>query len=72
MTANETCPDKTELESMLTGTLPPNDQTRVSLHLEDCSACQATFEQLAGEAPWLPDRAAPTASEPESALLRLM
>ena len=72
MTAQKTCPDKTELESMLTGTLPPDDQTRVSLHLEDCATCQTMFEELADGSPWLPDRRGSSASEPESALLRLM
>ena len=62
MVAKEACPDQSQLESMLEGTLPPDDQTLVSLHLERCPECQTKFEELANGAKSLPDGRATAAS----------
>ena len=44
MIAKEACPDQSQLRRMLDGTLPPQDQTQVAMHLESCPECQAEFE----------------------------
>ena len=55
MVAQEVCPDPSRLERMFEGTLPPDDQTVVALHLERCPACQTRFEELANEGKLVPD-----------------
>ncbi len=72
MVAQEACPDRSQFESMLDGTLPPDDQTQVSLHLERCPACQTRFEELARVGKWLPSGEIRADDRPETALLQVM
>jgi serine/threonine protein kinase len=72
MVAKEACPEKAQLERMLDGTLPPDDQTKVSLHLEGCPECQTQFEDLANKTRLLPDFEVQAGEHAESALERVM
>jgi serine/threonine protein kinase/tetratricopeptide (TPR) repeat protein len=72
MVAQETCPDQSQLESMLEGTLPPDDQTLVSLHLERCPTCQRKFEDLADEGKFLPETELHSGNPLEPALMKVM
>ena len=72
MLAKEACPPPSRLESMLDGTLPPDDQTLVSLHLERCPECQTKFEELASAALSLPDGESQAGGRQESALIQVM
>jgi WD40 repeat protein len=40
------------LESALAGHLPPDDESSLHRHLEECDDCSAALEQLAGGATW--------------------
>ena len=72
MVAKEACPDKSQLQRMLDGTLPPQDQTPVGLHLESCPECQAAFEELAKRFNLVPDGDLHGGERPESALLAVI
>jgi serine/threonine protein kinase/tetratricopeptide (TPR) repeat protein len=72
MVAEQTCPDQSRLESMLEGTLPPDDQTVVSLHLERCPMCQRKFEELADAGRLLPETELRGQGDAESALMQVM
>jgi serine/threonine protein kinase/tetratricopeptide (TPR) repeat protein len=72
MVAQETCPDRSQLESMLEGTLPPDDQTLVSLHLERCPTCQRKFEELADEGELVPETELRGGNPLEPALMKVM
>jgi serine/threonine protein kinase/Flp pilus assembly protein TadD len=72
MVAEGTCPDQSQLEGMLEGTLPPADQTVVSLHLERCTACQTKFEELVGAGNLLPEGPIQGEAGQESALMQVM
>lgn len=53
MTAPKDCPQPTRLQELLQGKLPHEEQAEVTRHLDTCSDCQNTLEQLAvgGQAP---------------------
>jgi serine/threonine protein kinase/Flp pilus assembly protein TadD len=72
MVAEETCPEQSQLESMLEGTLAPADQTVVSLHLERCTTCQTKFEDLVGSGKLLPEWPPQGEAAQESALVQVM
>jgi hypothetical protein len=42
------CPDKTQLQQLLQGTLSADQQEPLSQHVEQCESCQQTLEILAG------------------------
>lgn len=46
------------LEATLAGNLPADEEAAVQRHLEECSACAATLEQLAGGDAWRQEAAA--------------
>lgn len=72
MIAEGVCPERSDLEGMLEGTLPPADQTVVSLHLERCATCQTKFEELAGAGRLVPEGPLAGDGQEETALLRVM
>src|SRR5262245_19274029 len=42
-----TCPTAERWKAHLDGTLPPEEQSALTAHLDECAACQKTQEQLA-------------------------
>lgn len=46
MTAGRDCPPRELLSSLLLGTLPPEQEEAVTLHLEGCAACDAAAQEL--------------------------
>ena len=72
MAAKEACPENAQLQQMLDGTLPPDGQTKISIHLESCPECQAEFEDLAKKTKLLPDFQVAAGERAESALQRVM
>src|SRR5439155_14632590 len=48
-----THPEPDKLRGLLDGTLPPDEQARLSSHLEACETCQRAIESLvAGKESW--------------------
>ena len=45
------------LEAALAGSLPPDDEASLQRHLEECEACGAAMEQMAGGAAWCQEAA---------------
>jgi tRNA A-37 threonylcarbamoyl transferase component Bud32 len=65
---SDTCPDKTQLQQLVTGTLPATERIEVEQHLEECGTCQRTVEALSGvTAAWIPPGDAPAAALPVAA-----
>src|SRR5436305_853012 len=40
------------LEAVLAGDLPPDDESALARHLEECEACSSALERLAGGPAW--------------------
>ena len=72
MVAQAACPETSRLSRMLDGTLSPDDQTTLSLHLERCPQCQAEFESLSSQDGLLPEGKLPPEDRQESAMLGVM
>ncbi len=74
MSACASCPDRERLRELLDGALPDEEQTTLTRHLDDCTACQQELEGLAaagswvGPGPWL----RPAAPDTEAALSQAM
>jgi serine/threonine protein kinase len=49
MTSPISCPDLNRLKDMLAGTLPEQEQSTLTGHLDTCPACRQTLEDLATE-----------------------
>src|SRR5437762_2703908 len=47
MSLQTACPDRIHLLELLDGTLPPDQEPGLTGHLESCTACQQTLQQLA-------------------------
>jgi formylglycine-generating enzyme required for sulfatase activity len=47
MTENSTCPDRHQLQSLLSGALPDAEQDALTEHIEACESCQKTLDVLA-------------------------
>ncbi len=52
------CADRPLLERFLAGTLEAAEAEAVTVHVQDCAACQEMLRQVSGEAPLLPPLAA--------------
>ena len=69
------CPDTAAWQSLLAGKLPEVEQAELNRHLEACSACQRTVENLAaGSESWseLATLLPPTEQSQERALKRVV
>src|SRR5690242_18517369 len=53
MTASSACPSRERLQHLLAGQSPTADQAELIAHLDDCTSCQQTLDQLAGADPVL-------------------
>ncbi len=49
MTSPNSCPDRDRLKEMLIGTLPEQEQSALTGHLDTCPTCRQTLEDLATE-----------------------
>jgi uncharacterized protein (TIGR03067 family) len=53
MTAKESCPSAKQLQGLLTGQAPADEQANLANHLETCENCRQTLEELvAGSQSW--------------------
>jgi uncharacterized protein (TIGR03067 family) len=67
------CPDRRRLEALLAGSLPSDEQSQVTEHVESCESCQKTLDVLAGNSREEQARALADAPQPpEPALKELM
>jgi serine/threonine-protein kinase len=49
MSVPATCEFSSTIERLLSGEVPPREESRLAQHLESCAVCQATFERLASD-----------------------
>jgi serine/threonine protein kinase len=67
------CGESAQLQQLLDGSLPAEQQVALTAHLDTCIACQQTLESLAsGAASWGSPLNLPKENDPEPALQRLM
>ena len=53
------------LEAVLAGDLPPDDESALARHLEECEACSSALERLAGGPAWCREAASLLADNPD-------
>jgi serine/threonine protein kinase len=75
MSASQVCPEPARLQQLLEGDLPSNQQVELTSHLDTCSNCQKTLENLAGgnkDWPAMASEIGKEQPEPDAVLEQLM
>ena len=54
MVQPQRCAEKADLQGLIDGTLPEDEQASVAAHLESCEGCRRQFEEIAGQSEVIP------------------